>query len=53
MTTKEPIVPAAPMAVFMGKQVWRIIHDNEWWFSVVDVVAALTDSPDAGVLEKV
>jgi hypothetical protein len=36
------------MAVFKGKQVRRIIHDNEWWFSVVDVVAALTDSPDAG-----
>jgi hypothetical protein len=36
------------MAVFKGKQVRRIIHANEWWFSVVDVVAALTDSPDAG-----
>jgi prophage antirepressor-like protein len=36
------------MAVFKGKQVRRIIHDNEWWFSVVDVVAALTDSLDVG-----
>ncbi|MEI8140241.1 MAG: Bro-N domain-containing protein [bacterium] len=44
MAKKEMIVPAAPLAVFKGKQVRRIIHDNEWWFSVVDVVAALTDS---------
>lgn len=48
MTTHNAISEPAPMAVFKGKQVRRIIHDNEWWFSVVDVVAALTDSPDAG-----
>jgi hypothetical protein len=24
------------------------LHEGEWWFSVVDVVGALTDSPDAG-----
>jgi prophage antirepressor-like protein len=23
-------------------------HDEEWWFSVVDVCAVLTESPDAG-----
>lgn len=48
MTTHDAISGPVPMAVFKGKQVRRIIHDNEWWFSVVDVVAALTDSPDAG-----
>jgi len=36
------------IAIFRGKQVRRIIHNNEWWFSVVDVCAVLTDSPDAG-----
>lgn len=35
---------AAPVAVFKGKQVRRTLHENEWWFSVVDVVGALTDS---------
>jgi DNA-damage-inducible protein D len=25
----------------------RTLHNNEWWFSVVDVVAALTDSVNA------
>lgn len=48
MTTHDAISGPVPMAVFKGKQVRRLIHDNEWWFSVVDVVAALTDSPDAG-----
>lgn len=33
------------LVVFQGKQVRRVWHDNEWYFSVVDVVAALTDSP--------
>src|SRR3989339_1113436 len=32
------------IAIFKGKQVRRIIHNNEWWFSVVDIVEALTDS---------
>ncbi|RJQ14663.1 MAG: hypothetical protein C4560_11860 [Nitrospiraceae bacterium] len=32
------------IAVFRGKEVRRIIHNNEWWFSVVDVVSVLTDS---------
>ena len=35
------------IAVFRGKEIRRIIHNNEWWFSIVDVVAALsgTDRP--------
>jgi DNA-damage-inducible protein D len=32
--------------VFKGKQVRKTIHNNEWWFSVEDVVIALTDSND-------
>lgn len=32
------------LAIFQGKEVRRIIYQNEWWFSVVDVVRALTDS---------
>lgn len=33
------------IALFRGKKIRKIIHNKEWWFSVVDVVAALTDSP--------
>ena len=32
------------IAVFKGKKVRRTIHNNEWWFSVVDVIRVLTDS---------
>jgi DNA-damage-inducible protein D len=32
------------IAVFQRKEIRKIIHDNEWWFSVVDVIEALTDS---------
>jgi len=32
------------IAVFRGKEIRKTIHNNEWWFSVIDVVAVLTDS---------
>ncbi|HLC65420.1 MAG TPA: Bro-N domain-containing protein [Candidatus Nanoarchaeia archaeon] len=32
------------MVVFQGKNIRRAWHNNEWYFSVVDVVAALTES---------
>ena len=34
------------LAVFKGKQIRRTLHNNEWWFSVSDVVEALIDSAD-------
>ncbi|MBI4151030.1 Bro-N domain-containing protein [Candidatus Woesearchaeota archaeon] len=33
------------LIVFQDKKIRRIWHKNKWYFSVVDVVAALTDSP--------
>src|SRR5258706_5092018 len=32
------------IALFQKKEIRKIIYRNEWWFSVVDVVEALTDS---------
>ena len=32
------------ISVFKGRQVRRILVKGEWWFSVIDVVAVLTDS---------
>jgi len=32
------------IAIFKGRKVRKTIYHNEWWFSVVDVVEALTDS---------
>lgn len=36
------------IAIFQKKEIRKIIYNNEWWFSVVDVCGALTDSRDAG-----
>jgi len=33
------------IAIFKGKQVRKKIYKGEWWFSILDVVKALTDSP--------
>ncbi len=43
MSELEPN-PEKRIALFQRKEVRRVIHNNEWWFVVVDVVAALTDS---------
>jgi hypothetical protein len=32
------------IALFRRRQIRKVIHNNEWWFSVVDVIEALTDS---------
>ncbi len=34
----------AKIAIFKGKKIRKTLHNNEWWFVVVDVVAVLTDS---------
>ena len=36
------------IAVFRGKEIRKTIHNDEWWFSVVDVCAVLTKSADPG-----
>jgi DNA-damage-inducible protein D len=38
--------PESRIALFQRKEVRRTIHNNEWWFVITDVVAALTDSAD-------
>lgn len=32
------------IAIFKGKKVRKVIFRNEWWFVIVDIVSALTDS---------
>ncbi|MFA5878940.1 MAG: Bro-N domain-containing protein [Candidatus Margulisiibacteriota bacterium] len=34
----------AKISIFKGKKIRKIIYQNEWWFSVIDVVEVLTDS---------
>lgn len=35
------------LIVFQDKEIRRTLHNGEWWFSVADVVVALTESPNA------
>ena len=35
------------LVVFQGKKIRRIWHKKEWWFSVVDIIEALTESERA------
>jgi len=32
------------IAIFKGRKIRKALYHNEWWFSVVDVIEALTDS---------
>ena len=32
------------IALFKGKQIRKIVQNGQWWFSVIDVIAALTES---------
>jgi hypothetical protein len=36
------------IALFRGKKIRRTLYQNEWWFSVIDVCEALTDSINVG-----
>ena len=38
------IMKTTKIATFKGKKIRRIIHNNEWWFSVVDIIEVLTDT---------
>ncbi|MDO8811873.1 MAG: Bro-N domain-containing protein [Gallionella sp.] len=49
--SKKPALPDKPeshLVVFQEKAIRRTWHNEEWWFSVVDVCGVLTDSSDAG-----
>jgi len=41
------------IALFKGKSIRRVIHRREWWFSIVDIVEVLTNSPNARSYWKV
>jgi hypothetical protein len=49
--SRKTIVSDGPenhLVVFQERGIRRTWHKEEWWFSVVDVCAVLTESPDPG-----
>ena len=34
------------LTIFEGKEIRKVWHNEEWWFSIIDIVAVLTDSAD-------
>ena len=34
----------AKIAIFEGKHIRKMLHDGEWWFSIIDIVEVLTGS---------
>jgi ferredoxin-fold anticodon binding domain-containing protein len=44
---------ADKLTLFEGKRIRKLLHEEQWWYSIVDVVAVLTDSPNpADYLKK-
>lgn len=48
MKNQTPQNPKNSVVIFSEKQIRRTWHNEEWWFSVVDICGALTESLDAG-----
>ena len=44
--------PENALVVFQGKKIRRTWHNNEWWFSVVDIIAVLTEQEDFQTARK-
>ena len=37
--------PENHIAIFKGKSIRKVIHQKEWWFSILDIIQVITDSP--------
>jgi hypothetical protein len=44
---KKEIKPTSKIAIFKGKKIRKIIHNDEWYFSIIDVIEVLTESSNS------
>ena len=42
MTKEKSVSAVNQIIVFKQKDIRRVLHKNEWWFSITDVIEALT-----------
>ena len=47
MEEHNVVIESKKISLFKGKKIRKILHQGEWWFSVIDVVEALTESAKA------
>ena len=40
------------LALFEQKEIRKISHNDEWWFSLVDIIQVLTDQNDRSIARK-
>ena len=38
--------PKARVALFQKREIRRTMHNDEWWFVITNIIAALTDAAD-------
>jgi hypothetical protein len=53
MSDQDPNTTLIPFTEDGGRLVRRVWHDDRWFFSVVDVVGLLTDSPNPSTYWRV
>ncbi|MFI5343812.1 MAG: Bro-N domain-containing protein [Chlamydiales bacterium] len=41
------VEPQLRMAIFKGKQIRKVVHNDQWYFSIIDIVEALTESSNS------
>lgn len=41
------VVPHLRIAIFKGKQIRKVTHNDEWYFSITDIIEVLTDSANS------
>ena len=42
---RKPKSQNSQIALFKGKKIRKVIYQKEWWFSILDVIKVLTNSP--------